>query len=168
MRLSSFLKQPMLTTVWVGCGLLGGINGVWAQGPDVMGAVPYNPNVDQHWVIETVDLVELLALFGQRVEPVVLTAGEEGACEAQVAALEARLALMEARWEAMGAGLMNLVASAQSGPFVYDAEKGAWVATAPLEIQSTLYADKLRSRRLETGSARIGGMTAGSSSDAAE
>lgn len=158
----------MLAAFGVGCGLLGGVSSGWAQGPDVMGAVPYNPNVDQHWVIETVDLVELLALFGQRVEPVVLSVEEAGNCGAQVAELEARLALMEARWEAMGAGLLNLVESAQSGPFVFDAETGAWIATAPLEIQSTLYADKLRSRRLETGSARIGGMTAGSSGDAGE
>ena len=166
MRLSSFFNQRVLTAILVGSGF--GVHSVWAQGPDVMGSVPYNPNVDQHWVIETVDLVELLALFGQRVEPVGVNLGDPVSCGAQVEALEARLALMEARWEAMGAGLLNLVESAQPGPFVYDAEKGAWVATAPLEIQSTLYADKLRSRRLETGSARIGGLTAGSSGDAAE
>ena len=135
----------------------------WSQTATPPGGLPaYNPNVDANAVVETVDLMALLGLFGS-------TFTVDGSCGAtgEVAgetlpSLEVRLEALEARWEALGAQLMELVQSAHASPFVWDTESGAWVATSPIEIHSTLEVDKVRTQRLEAGSARVGGLTAGS------
>jgi hypothetical protein len=73
----------------------------------------------------------------------------------EVAMLEAQLAQQQNLINQIIAHLQNQVSS--DGPFFFDATQGSWVATAPIIIENTLTAGRVRTGRLESGSAHFGG-----------
>lgn len=119
----------------------------------------YNPDADQNGTIHTPDLIELLTVFGSAFEPVSCQHAEETASQKalqqEVQALEAQLAQQQSLINQIVAHLQSQ-ASAE-GPFFFDPTQGAWVATAPIVIENTMTATRVRTGRLESGSAHFGG-----------
>lgn len=119
----------------------------------------YNPDADANGTIHTPDLIQLLTVFGSEFEPVGCQHPEQSASteslQEEVAMLEAQIAQQQNLINQIIAHLQNQVSS--DGPFFFDATQGSWVATAPIIIENTLTAGRVRTGRLESGSAHFGG-----------
>jgi hypothetical protein len=103
---------------------------------------PFNPDHDANGVVQTLDLMEVLSLFGQPFEAEITE-------DARVALL---FSLLEAQHEELIA-LRALIHRTES-PFHWDEEAGVWVAADPIEVQNVM-----RVKRLEAGSSKIGGFS---------
>ena len=119
----------------------------------------YNPDADANGTIHTPDLMQLLTVFGSEFEPVgcqhVDPSATNEALQKEVDLLQEQLAQQQ--------NLINQIIShlqgqdSVDGPFFFDPTQGAWVATAPIIIENTMTAGRVRTGRLESGSAHFGG-----------
>jgi hypothetical protein len=129
-----------------------------AQGPEHSSShevVNYNPDANGNGNIATYDLMELLAIFGQDVEfPAVVPASNVEDLTAQVEWLS-QVVELQAQRLAIVAAAMRQVQAVQSGPFVWSEAEQAWVCNGSIAVDGVVTA-----RRLEAGSARIGGLHA--------
>lgn len=119
----------------------------------------YNPDADANGTIHTPDLMQLLTVFGSEFEPVGCQHAEPAvsneSLQEEVERLETQLAQQQEMINQIIAHLQNQ--SPSEGPFFYDPTQGAWVATAPIIIENTMTAGRVRTGRLESGSAHFGG-----------
>lgn len=136
------------------------VHAQWQAGAEpATHATGYNPDADANGTIHTPDLMQLLTVFGSEFEPVgcqhVEQTASTEALQQEVEMLEAQLAQQQNLINQIIAHLQGQ-ASAE-GPFFFDPTQGAWVATAPIIIENTLAAGRVRTGRLESGSAHFGG-----------
>lgn len=118
----------------------------------------YNPDSDASGTIQTPDLMDLLTVFGSEFEPMGCAHPQP---LAEVAELQQQVETLQGQLEAQQELLNRVVGYLQSqptdGPFKFDAAQGAWVATSPIVIENTVHATRVRTGRLESGSAHFGG-----------
>ena len=120
----------------------------------------YNPDANGNGNIATYDLVELLALFGQDVPcPDVVPASTVEELTAQVELLEQ---WMQAQSQQLQLVINALQAheSVQRGPFVWSEELAMWVCEGDVLVDGVVTSAAVHTRRIESGSARIGGLQA--------
>ncbi len=115
----------------------------------------YNPDANGNGNIATYDLVELLSMFGQDVEfPEVVPAETVEGLTAQVEWLEQVVELQHQQLTLLALAVQQLQHESKS-PFTWSEEKQAWLCSESLVIDGVI-----RSGRMESGSARIGGLSA--------
>jgi hypothetical protein len=127
-----------------------------AQGPVGTASFwQYNPDANGNGNIATYDLVELLSMFGQDVEfPEVVPAETVDGLTAQVEWLEQVVEVQHQQLTLLSLAVQQLQHQVVS-PFTWSEEKQAWVCGESLVIDGVV-----RSGRMESGSARIGGLSA--------
>ena len=115
----------------------------------------YNPDANGNGNIATYDLVELLSMFGQDVEfPEIVPAETVDGLTDQVEWLEQVVEVQHQQLTLLSLAVQQLQHQAVS-PFTWSEEKQAWVCGESLVIDGVV-----RSGRVESGSARIGGLSA--------
>lgn len=102
----------------------------------------FNPDHDANGVIQTLDLMEVLTLFGQSFETDITD--------------DARFDLLFSMLETQHEELLVLRAmiARPESPFYWNEEAGVWIATAPIVVQNTI-----RAKRLESRTAKLGGLS---------
>ena len=115
----------------------------------------YNPDANGNGNIATYDLVELLSMFGQNVDfPEVVPAETVDGLTAQVEWLEQVAEVQHQQLTLLTLAVQQLQHEVRS-PFTWSEEQQAWVCGESVIIDGVV-----RSGRLESNSARIGGLSA--------
>ncbi len=115
----------------------------------------YNPDANGNGNIATFDLMELLSIFGQDVDfPAVVPAETVDGLTDQVEWLDQIVRAQHEQLVVLTDAVRQLQQAAV-GPFVWSEEHQAWICSESVVVQGVV-----RSGRLESGSARIGGLSA--------
>ena len=148
--------NPFFTLLIAGVFSALGTTAVLAQGPAGTESFwQYNPDANGNGNIATYDLVELLSMFGQDVEfPEVVPAETVDGLTAQVEWLEQMVEVQHQQLTLLALAVQRLQHEVQS-PFTWSDEKQAWVCSESVVVDGVI-----RSGRMESGSARIGGLSA--------
>lgn len=135
-----------------------GMSAAVAQSPsEAASSTPwiYNPDANGNGNIATFDLMELLSIFGQDVEiPQWVPAETVEELTEQVEWLQQVAQVQHQQLIALTQAVQQLQQLA-AGPFVWSPEHEAWICHESVVVEGVV-----RSGRVESGSARIGGLSA--------
>jgi hypothetical protein len=145
--------NSILTALFFGLFSLSFTLGIAQQEPT--SGVSYNPDADENGEIATVDLMELLALYGNAFD------APDVASSSTIEQLSLQVEMLKQLVEAQAQHLQQLsqiirTNEGERPPFVWDAERQLWVCNEPLVVNARIVSQSVSTHHVQSGTAKLG------------